>query len=76
MKKHRIYGIHCCLHDYNYLFSLTTGIVNAYIDGDKSCVSKASGFFKGYTWAMEKNNTGRSEIMPLFEGRGNVLFVF
>ena len=22
----------------------------------------------GYTWAMEKNNTGRSEILPLFEG--------
>lgn len=23
---------------------------------------------QGYTWAMEKNNTGRSEIVPLFEG--------
>ena len=34
----------------------------------QSRIAKASGFFKGYTWAMEKNNTGRSEIMPLFEG--------
>jgi hypothetical protein len=51
-----------------YFSSLSPGIVNAYIDGDKSKISKASGFFKGYTWAMEKNNTGRSEIMPLFEG--------
>lgn len=44
------------------------GVLNAYVDGDKQRVAKASGFFKGYTWAMEKNNTGRSEIMPLFEG--------
>ena len=44
------------------------GILNAYIDGDSKRVAKASGFFKGFTWAMEKNNTGRSEIIPLFEG--------
>eukprot|EP01036_Dinobryon_divergens_P033821 gene33821-43703_t len=44
------------------------GIIHAYVDGDKVSETKASGFFKGYTWAMEKNNTGRSEIMPLFEG--------
>jgi hypothetical protein len=44
------------------------GVLHAYVDGDRSRVAKASGFFKGYTWAMEKNNTGRSEIMPLFEG--------
>jgi hypothetical protein len=44
------------------------GILLATVDGDESHVAKASGFFKGYTWAMERNNTGRSEIMPLFEG--------
>lgn len=44
------------------------GVIHAFVDGDKSRIAKASGFFKGYTWAMEKNNTGRSEIMPLFEG--------
>lgn len=44
------------------------GILHAVVDGDKRHVAKASGFFKGYTWAMEKNNTGRSEIIPLFEG--------
>ncbi len=44
------------------------GILQAYVDGDKSRIAKASGFFKGYTWAMERNNTGRSEIIPLFEG--------
>lgn len=44
------------------------GVLHAYVDGDKSHIAKASGFFKGYTWAMEKNNTGRSEIIPLFEG--------
>jgi hypothetical protein len=44
------------------------GIIDAFIDGDDSRVAKATGFFKGYTWAMEKNNTGRSEIVPLFEG--------
>lgn len=44
------------------------GIIDAIVDGDKSRVSSVSGFFKGFTWAMEKNNTGRSEIMTLFEG--------
>lgn len=44
------------------------GVIHAFVDRDRSHVVKASGFFKGYTWAMEKNNTGRSEIMPLFEG--------
>lgn len=44
------------------------GILDAYVDGNKNKKVKASGFFKGYTWAMEKNNTGRSEIIPLFEG--------
>jgi hypothetical protein len=44
------------------------GIIDAIVDGDKSKVSSASGFFKGFTWAMEKNNTGRSEIVTLFEG--------
>ena len=44
------------------------GVLNAIIDGDERNIAKASGFFKGYTWAMEKNNTGRSEIIPLFEG--------
>ena len=44
------------------------GVLNAVIDGDERNIAKASGFFKGYTWAMEKNNTGRSEIIPLFEG--------
>ena len=44
------------------------GILEAYVDGDQSNIAKASGFFKGYTWAMERNNTGRSEIIPLFEG--------
>ena len=43
------------------------GVLHAFVDGDRSRVAKASGFFKGYTWAMEKNNTGRSEIMPLFD---------
>jgi hypothetical protein len=44
------------------------GIIDAVVDGDKSNVASASGFFKGFTWAMEKNNTGRSEIVTLFEG--------
>lgn len=44
------------------------GVLHAYIDGDRSRIAKASGFFKGFTWAMERNNTGRSEIIPLFEG--------
>ena len=44
------------------------GVLNAIVDGDEKNVAKASGFFKGYTWAMERNNTGRSEIMSLFEG--------
>ena len=43
------------------------GIIHAHVDGNKNRIAKASGFFKGYTWAMEKNNTGRSEIMPLFD---------
>jgi hypothetical protein len=44
------------------------GILNAYLDGNTEKYVKASGFFKGYTWAMERNNTGRSEIIPLYEG--------
>lgn len=44
------------------------GVLHAYVDNDKSRVARASGFFKGYTWAMERNNTGRSEIISLFEG--------
>jgi hypothetical protein len=44
------------------------GILHAIVDGDRSNVAEASGFFKGYTWAMHKNNTGRSEIVPLFDG--------
>lgn len=44
------------------------GVLDAIVDQDRSRVVQASGFFKGYTWAMEKNNTGRSEIVPLFEG--------
>lgn len=44
------------------------GILSAHVDNDKSKIAKASGFFKGYTWAMERNNTGRSEIIPLFDG--------
>eukprot|EP01038_Epipyxis_sp_PR26KG_P011763 gene11763-15740_t len=44
------------------------GVLHAYVDGDKSKIAIASGFFPGYTWAMERNNTGRSEIIPLFEG--------
>lgn len=44
------------------------GIMNAFVDGNKDNIIKVSGFFKGYTWAMERNNTGRSEIIPLFEG--------
>lgn len=43
------------------------GVIHAFVDGNRDRVAKASGFFKGYTWAMEKNNTGRSEIMPLFD---------
>lgn len=43
------------------------GVIHAYVDGNTQRVAKASGFFKGYTWAMEKNNTGRSEIMTLFD---------
>ncbi len=44
------------------------GILLATVDGNEQHVAKASGFFKGFTWAMEKNNTGRSEIVTLFEG--------
>lgn len=44
------------------------GILNAYVDGDMTNVATATGFFKGFTWAMDRNNTGRSEIIPLFEG--------
>lgn len=44
------------------------GVLHAIVDGNSNNIAKASGFFKGYTWAMEKNNTGRSEIVTLFEG--------
>jgi hypothetical protein len=44
------------------------GVLHAFVDNDERSIVKASGFFKGYTWAMERNNTGRSEILPLFEG--------
>ena len=44
------------------------GVMEAMIDGDREKTALASGFFKGFTWAMEKNNTGRSEVVPLFEG--------
>lgn len=49
------------------------GVLDAFIDEQsdnkqQQKMAKASGFFKGYTWAMERNNTGRSEILPLFEG--------
>lgn len=44
------------------------GVLQAMIDDNPSLVTKATGFFKGYTWAMERNNTGRSEVVPLFDG--------
>ena len=44
------------------------GILEAMIDNNPSLKTEASGFFKGFTWAMERNNTGRSEVVPLFEG--------
>lgn len=44
------------------------GVLHAVVDGDIKNAVTATGFFKGYTWAMERNNTGRSQIMPLFEG--------
>lgn len=44
------------------------GVLHATVDGDMRNVAKASGFFKGYFWAMDRNNTGRSEIVTLFEG--------
>jgi hypothetical protein len=44
------------------------GVLHAYVDGKKDNYVKVSGFFKGYSWAMHQNNTGRSEILPLFEG--------
>lgn len=44
------------------------GVLHAFIDGNRKHIAKAHGFFKGYTWAMERNNTGRSYIVPLFEG--------
>ena len=44
------------------------GIVEAMIDKNPKLTTRASGFFKGYTWNMAANNTGRSEIVPLFEG--------
>lgn len=44
------------------------GVLHATVDGNERNIAKASGFFKGYTWAMERNNTGRSEIVSLFEG--------
>lgn len=43
------------------------GVIHAHVDGNTKRIAKASGFFKGFTWAMEKNNTGRSEIMTLFD---------
>eukprot|EP00605_Chrysophyceae_sp_TOSAG23-4_P000692 GSChrysophyteH1.ASY1.ANO1.776.1 assembled CDS len=44
------------------------GVLEAMIDSDREKTALASGFFKGFSWAMEKNNTGRSEVVPLFEG--------
>jgi len=44
------------------------GIVEAVIDKNPQLSTRASGFFKGYTWNMAANNTGRSEIVTLFEG--------
>lgn len=44
------------------------GVLHAIVDGNTNNIAKASGFFKGFTWAMDRNNTGRSEIIPLFEG--------
>eukprot|EP00596_Hydrurales_sp_CCMP1899_P003781 CAMPEP_0119042780 /NCGR_PEP_ID=MMETSP1177-20130426/16151_1 /TAXON_ID=2985 /ORGANISM="Ochromonas sp, Strain CCMP1899" /LENGTH=459 /DNA_ID=CAMNT_0007009789 /DNA_START=278 /DNA_END=1657 /DNA_ORIENTATION=+ len=44
------------------------GVLEAVVDGNAQLSTTASGFFKGYTWDMARNNTGRSEIMPLFEG--------
>lgn len=44
------------------------GVLEAFVDNDQHNIAKATGFFKGYTWAMERNNTGRSEIIHLFEG--------
>jgi hypothetical protein len=44
------------------------GILEAKIDNDPTKTALASSFFKGFTWAMERNNTGRSEVVPLFEG--------
>jgi len=44
------------------------GVVEAMIDSNPKLVTRASGFFKGYTWNMAANNTGRSEIVTLFEG--------
>ena len=44
------------------------GVLEAMIDDNPALTTKATGFFKGYTWAMERNNTGRSEVIPLFEG--------
>mgnify|MGYP000161323340 CR=1 FL=1 len=43
------------------------GVLEAMIDNDPAIRTKATGFFKGYTWAMERNNTGRSEVVPLFD---------
>lgn len=44
------------------------GVLYATIDGNEKDIAKASGFFRGFTWAMERNNTGRNEIITLFEG--------
>ncbi len=44
------------------------GVLEAMVDENPQLTTRASGFFKGYTWAMERNNTGRSEVIPLFEG--------
>ena len=38
------------------------GVIHAHVDDNKKRIAKASGFFKGYTWAMEKNNTGTFSV--------------
>lgn len=49
------------------------GVLEAKIDDNPKLVTRATGFFKGYTWAMERNNTGRSEVVPLFTGLEDTL---
>jgi len=36
------------------------GILQAVVDGNENNMVEASGFFKGYTWDMARNNTGTS----------------